>query len=631
MEVLELTSNPGVGMAEMAKVVRRDPALSARVLKTINSSFYGLSSPCGSIERAMAYLGLNTVKSLVLGFSLMESFKGVGEEHDLTSHWRRALYSATSAKIIGNKLAQVDSDEAFTAGLFQDIGAIACLVTFQNKYAAALDGVSHDKHAKAERDMFGFDHAEVGGLLAEKWKLPPVVVEAVRWHHHPEKAPNDHRPAACLAALSTMCAEAMRDGVPGGELGALISDGRRWFGKAAPLPDAFEEIAEQAPVLAKLFGQRVGPAPDAQGLMDRAREQSFEHQLTLEREKAQMAEEVYRDGLTGAFNRKKFDEEMATHTDAWKNEGHPMALLFFDADKFKSVNDTHGHAAGDAVLVELSRVTRETVGKSGMVFRYGGEEFAIILPNYEREDAEAIAERVRAAIETNEVDVSNIDCEVDTLRVTVSIGVSATGCGDPERIDGPDRLVQEADRAVYVAKESGRNAVRVWGHLRNADDVADATKDLETPEAPPEPKAGSGESVSVWLIEDDALAAVLIRTMLRQRRGVEVEWFRTFEGLTKAIAETMGGTRPAPSVVLTDHMLDGGTGVALLNVVRNTNATRDVPVVVITASEESSIREEYERAGADAFVTKERLAREMNKWVTAIVEYGQQGRTAAAA
>ncbi|MEQ8769579.1 MAG: HDOD domain-containing protein [Phycisphaerales bacterium] len=628
IEVLELTANPNVGMADLSKVVQKDPALSARVLKTINSSFYGLSSPCGSIDRAMAYLGMNTVKALVLGFSLIESFKGVGETFDLSTVWRRALFSATSAKIIGDQLPEIDSDEAFTVGLFQDIGAIAMLVQMKSAYAAVVADIPHDEHARAERDHFGFTHAQVGSVLAERWKFPESIAQCVRWHHDPERVSTHYVQEARLANLSMMCAEALREDAQPEDMREVLVRARRWFGAGMPESGAFEAIAAQAPVLAKFFGQKIENIPDTRDLMERAQEQSIEHQLHMEREKSQIQEEATRDGLTGAFNRKKFDSELHRWFESWQDTGTPLAVLFYDADRFKSVNDTHGHAAGDAVLVDLARVTRDVIRDKGDVFRYGGEEFAVILPNIGRHDAEALAERLREAIEQHSVDVSGLDCGTDTLGVTVSIGVSATDCAEKDRVDSAERLLQEADRAVYVAKESGRNAVRVWGHLRNADDIEDAVETIN--EGEQTPRAGVPEDLVVWLVEDDALAAVLLRTMLQNRRGVTVEWFRTLEGVSKASQEVLKGTRPRPGVVLTDHALDGGTGFDLVSIVQTSGSMSDVPVVVCTATADADTRDRYLNGGASAFVTKEQIAREMNRWVSRIIELGTQPRAAAA-
>ncbi|MCR9076926.1 MAG: HDOD domain-containing protein, partial [bacterium] len=172
VRLLELTSDPDVAMSDIAKLVQQDQALAAKVLKTVNSSFYGLSSPCSSIDRAMGYLGLNTVKSLVLGFSLVETTKSVESDFDLESHWRRAIVGATGARIIAKRIGGLDPEDAFTASLFQDMGMLAFFMSLRDEYVASLAGVSHNNLCGQELEVFGFDHTRVGSELALRWKLP---------------------------------------------------------------------------------------------------------------------------------------------------------------------------------------------------------------------------------------------------------------------------------------------------------------------------------------------------------------------------------------------------------------------------------------------------------------------------
>jgi diguanylate cyclase (GGDEF)-like protein len=128
-----------------------------------------------------------------------------------------------------------------------------------------------------------------------------------------------------------------------------------------------------------------------------------------------------------------------------------FSVLMIDIDHFKSVNDTHGHLAGDAVLREAAQVLREALRSVDSVGRYGGEEFIAILPHTAREEAVATADRIRKRMADHRFEVGGT-----RVAVTVSIGVS----GFPSSaIDGPNALVREADRALYEAKELGRNRV----------------------------------------------------------------------------------------------------------------------------------------------------------------------------
>lgn len=126
MEVLELARMPEVDMHEIARVIQADQALAMRVLKTVNSSFFGLSKPCPTIDRAVGLLGVNTTTTLVLGFSL----RGLGtsdalSDFDMEAFWRRSVISSTAARQVAQLTRKADPAEAFTAALLQDIGMLA--------------------------------------------------------------------------------------------------------------------------------------------------------------------------------------------------------------------------------------------------------------------------------------------------------------------------------------------------------------------------------------------------------------------------------------------------------------------------------------------------------------------------
>ena len=123
-ELLELTRDDTATPKDIARCVELDQALAAKILKTINSSFYGLATPCPTIVRAVNYLGMNTVRSLVLSFSLVDSFDEAGRESgfDMASHWRRAVYGAVAARLSAPRFQGCDADEAFIGAMLRDAG-----------------------------------------------------------------------------------------------------------------------------------------------------------------------------------------------------------------------------------------------------------------------------------------------------------------------------------------------------------------------------------------------------------------------------------------------------------------------------------------------------------------------------
>jgi diguanylate cyclase (GGDEF)-like protein len=154
------------------------------------------------------------------------------------------------------------------------------------------------------------------------------------------------------------------------------------------------------------------------------------------------------DALTGVYNRRRFDEKITEYSLLSRRTGRPFALLLIDADYFKRINDTHGHAVGDEVLKQLAQLIQASLRTTDFVARYGGEEFAVLLPEIAQPDTpEVVAEKIRAAV---------ADAEFATVgQVTVSIGV---GLADPAD-NSPTALIKRADQQLYQAKAAGRNQV----------------------------------------------------------------------------------------------------------------------------------------------------------------------------
>ena len=158
---------------------------------------------------------------------------------------------------------------------------------------------------------------------------------------------------------------------------------------------------------------------------------------------------AHTDPLTQVNNRVAMDDCIRRECELAKRQKTPLSLMLIDIDHFKSFNDRYGHAHGDRILQSVAKTIRETVRVSDIIFRYGGEEFVIVLSNTDIKGAELLAERIRQAIETTRLDI-----ESRSIRVTASLGVTTL---DAE-ISAFDLLVN-ADRAMYQAKQNGRNQV----------------------------------------------------------------------------------------------------------------------------------------------------------------------------
>jgi len=173
-------------------------------------------------------------------------------------------------------------------------------------------------------------------------------------------------------------------------------------------------------------------------------------EVRLLQQKEQHAE---RDELTGLLNRRAFNQELPREIERFRRFGHGFALLMLDLDHFKEFNDEHGHPAGDKALLDIGSILTDTARLYDRVVRYGGEEFAIILPQTSGVESLAVAERIRTAIAQHSIDL----CGRDLGSITVSIGLA---CYPNDGLDMAG-LVESADKALYTAKEH-RNCVRQY-------------------------------------------------------------------------------------------------------------------------------------------------------------------------
>jgi two-component system, cell cycle response regulator len=178
----------------------------------------------------------------------------------------------------------------------------------------------------------------------------------------------------------------------------------------------------------------------------------------LEESQKELVDLATLDGLTGVFNRREFNKRLQVELNQAERQGYCCALIMFDIDHFKKLNDTYGHQSGDEALKCFAALLKQQVRPGDLVARYGGEEFGVILPHTTIQEAILVAERLRQAVELEPVPISL----TKTLQITSSIGVSAF----PEDAGDPPSLLEAADQALYAAKRGGRNQVVSYSDLR---------------------------------------------------------------------------------------------------------------------------------------------------------------------
>ncbi|MBW1675140.1 MAG: diguanylate cyclase [Deltaproteobacteria bacterium] len=175
----------------------------------------------------------------------------------------------------------------------------------------------------------------------------------------------------------------------------------------------------------------------------------------LEEKNRQLQELANKDGLTGLFNHRYFHEQLSKDFLRARRYHESLSCILFDIDYFKKFNDNYGHQTGDVVLSTLGRIIEEAIRDSDFAARYGGEEFAVILYHADQSAAVHVAERLRQMVEKREIHDKD-----KMLHVTISVGVATF---PHEEIRDSKKLIECADKALYKAKENGRNRVEAWG------------------------------------------------------------------------------------------------------------------------------------------------------------------------
>ncbi|MEE4360493.1 MAG: sensor domain-containing diguanylate cyclase [Pseudomonadales bacterium] len=186
-----------------------------------------------------------------------------------------------------------------------------------------------------------------------------------------------------------------------------------------------------------------------------------EQHLALLFQHHELKEKTRRDSLTGAGTRREFFENARAEVKRARRYGHPLSLMLLDLDRFKQINDRHGHACGDTVLREVSHRIMDSLRSCDRYYRFGGEEFVVVLPHTALADALLVAERTRALVHDRPVAFGDREVEV-----TLSIGLAHLESGG----ESLDDIVAKADQALYAAKEGGRDRVECFERLADAED-----------------------------------------------------------------------------------------------------------------------------------------------------------------
>lgn len=215
----ELIEDPRASAGDINEVISRDLALSSKLLKLVNSAFYGFPRRISSITHAVVILGFSAVRDITLSAFVFDAFDARKLPFGRRNFWIHSLGTAVAADVLAIRRGATPGEEAFVAGLLHDVGKVVMHQHMPEDFARVMErlAAAGGTFLEAERAVLDTDHAEIGGLLAEHWKLPERLVLALRCHHRPELAPEDRRVPVAEIHLADALARALLIGSGGDE------------------------------------------------------------------------------------------------------------------------------------------------------------------------------------------------------------------------------------------------------------------------------------------------------------------------------------------------------------------------------------------------------------------------------
>ena len=480
-KVLMLIKDGETNSKQIADFIQNDASLTSRILKVVNSAFYGFNQKITTVSHAVSLLGIDTLKSIVLSTNVIDMMaQNSNAISDIKRLWQRSLFSAVAGRKMARELDYNNPEETFIACLLMDVGMLAQVCFYGETYEQIIASElrrGEDIVVAESRDL-EFSHEKLGEAMLQKWGLPEVFSIPVRYHHDLagyETEPEESRLLSQLVHLARLAGSIFFSPKGGMAIRDFKTVSNRLFEMGPDQVDGFfRSIKEEALDAAQHYGFSISHLRSYTEILDEANQELTELNVTYERmnrelQKAkQEAEELSRklrkaneslqelvnvDDLTGLHNRRYHDDYLTREFERSKRYQRPLSYILIDIDHFKSVNDSYGHQQGDLILKELGRKLRYMIRSSDMAFRYGGEEIAVILPETDLDGAKKIGERILQDIERHEFPHK----PGEPMHITVSLGIASYGEGND--FETLHEFVKKADECLYRAKKEGRNRI----------------------------------------------------------------------------------------------------------------------------------------------------------------------------
>jgi HD-like signal output (HDOD) protein/GGDEF domain-containing protein len=512
MEVVQLTEQPHVDARAIKECVEKDPALTSKILRVVNSSLYGLKSPVADLNQALGLLGIKPLKLLVLGFSLPDALFAEVAAKQLQWYWTNTLTRAVAARLISEQMWKQPGDEAFIAGLLQDLGILVLIRELGEPYTRFLAGVIEERCSldAMERDTVRFDHVQLSAALLTRWRLPQRLVDAIAAPRQIDRLAQLKPPQADLPQIMHLAdmlvqllaqrrlnvlphlmeageayrgltkqqlAELVRNLQPQVEqladvLSLELTGGRDYM---QTLVEAHERLGVLAEELTGALHTQSADDPAYAALLEHSRDLSRAMQSFLQcDEKIELENALnHRWGQQHAAHELPGgNRESAMHVSQVKNTAHLLRKLSLAGNRCRerrqelSLLLIEPHVGDDHDIVRVEQAARQARQairqacavldpESVTLISVTPDRMAAILCNCERRAAVGVAQNAIAQLGHPDDAAKN---RAHEPPVTLSAGI-ATACCVPRNFD-PTNLLESAERCLSAARACGISTVK---------------------------------------------------------------------------------------------------------------------------------------------------------------------------
>ena len=510
MEVLELTNRPNVDTAALRQCVERDPALTAKLLRVVNSSMFGLSREVSDLAQALTLLGVKPLKLLVLGFSLpKELYSGV-EAETLQRFWQFTLVKAVAARELSLAFWHKAGDEAFIASLLQEIGILVLVNELGDSYIHFLNSVQ-DQGADLialEAETLGFDHAILSARLLDHWKLPTQIVQAVSVPCDGERIAELQGSEAELPQvlhLATLIASIIVNGRHQ-LMSELLAAGSRYRGITVEQIDKLlDKLQEQVALMAHMCSVRVDQQQSFRDIMTRAHQQMSEAALdalpdlvgvgcgsSVSREQealhdaldayAQSYLNIAESAQPAAARTPRQQPAAATSSamtpsaaskpprhdrtfdpglqgrieraiSACRSRQCELSLVLLEVDDYDHLLIMHGPDRTVRLMAAVKHAVEQLCDVACECVLVSDSRCAVVLPECDRQQAVALARTLLDAVPMWVLERGDVD-----TRIACSAGAATLAI--LTRSSRPEDLIDAADRCLFAARRSGGSVVK---------------------------------------------------------------------------------------------------------------------------------------------------------------------------